>query len=178
MPEGDLSERDNTGRQRWAAFLGKVRTRLKEILEEADAGLDDIIATEVIDPGPVSAATNEVKARLFGLEDKIDPAWKKLEAESSLDSDLEEQGRELSSEILQAAEDFEERTQKKYRARLWELAQAELKDRKLTCSKCGAPLPEPEVKHRVENVTCTHCQAINTVRPGLAMAMLGPPKKR
>ena len=54
---------------------------------------------------------------------------------------------------------------------------AELQERKLVCSRCAAPLPEPTVKHRVENVTCTHCHALNTVRPGLAMAMLGPPKR-
>jgi hypothetical protein len=156
---------------RWTTFLGKVRTRLTEILQEADAGLDEIIATEVIDPGPVSAAQNEVKGRLFALRDKIGPAWTKLEQE--LPGELEDQGRALETEILEAIEVFEAQTQKKYRARLTELAHAELKERKLTCSKCAAPLPEPAVKHRVENVTCTHCQAINTVRPGLAMAMLG-----
>lgn len=161
--------------QRWSTFLGKVRVRLGEILEEADAGLDDIIATEVLDPGPMSAAQNEVKARLYALQEKIGPAWTKLEAE--LPSELEDRGRELESEILTALEAFEVRTDTKYRARLWEVAQAELKDRKLVCSKCAAPLPEPAVKHRVENVTCTHCQAVNTVRPGLAMAMLGPPKR-
>ena len=160
---------------RWGAFLEKVRARLQEILAEADAGLDEIIATEVIDPGPVAAAQNEVKGRLFGLREKIGPAWTKLEAE--LPSEWEDQGRALESEILAAIEVFEDQTRVKHRARLTELAQAELKDRALACSKCGARLPEPIVKHRVENVTCTHCQALNTVRPGLAMAMLGPPKK-
>jgi hypothetical protein len=162
---------------RWKTFLDKVRTRLAEILEEADAGLTDIIATEVIDPGPMSAAQNEVKGRLFALREKIGPAWKKLEAELAGHEHLEDRGRELESEILRAIEVFEAQTTKKYRARLTELAQAELKERKLACSKCAAPLPEPAVKHRVENVTCTHCHAVNTVRPGLAMAMLGPPKK-
>lgn len=161
--------------QRWAAFLGKVRTRLAEILEEANAGLEEIIATEVIDPGPLSAAQNEVKARLFGLREKIGPAWTKLESE--LPGELEDQGRALEREIMNAIDVLEAQTQQKYRARLTELAHAEWAERKLTCSKCGAPLPEPSVKHRVENVTCTHCHAINTVRPGLAMAMLGPPKR-
>ena len=161
--------------ERWDAFIGKVRVRLGEILEEANAGLDDLIATEVIDPGPVSAATNEVKGRLFGLRDKIDPARLKLEAELNLDD--EEKGRALETEILAAIQVFEAHTQTKYRARLTELAHAELKERKRVCSKCAAPLPEPAVQHRVENVTCTHCTAVNTVRPGLAMAMLGPPKR-
>lgn len=163
---------------RWSTFLGKVRARLGEILEEADAGLTDLIATEVIDPGPMSAAQNEVKARLFALREKIGPAWTKLEPELGDGAgDLEAQGRALETEIMQAIEVFEAQTQQKYRARLTELAHEELMERKLACSKCAAPLPEPAVKHRVENVTCTHCHALNTVRPGLAMAMLGPPKK-
>ena len=161
--------------ERWDTFIGKVRTRLAEVLEEANAGLDDLIATEVIDLGPVSAATNEVKGRLFGLRDKIDPARQKLEAELNLGD--EEKGRALETEILSAIEVFEAQTQTKYRARLTGLAHAELKQRKLVCSKCAAPLPEPAVPHRVENVTCAHCDAVNTVRPGLAMAMLGPPKR-
>ena len=168
---------------RWATFLGKVRTRLAEILEEANAGLDELISLEVIDPGPVAAAQNEVKARLFALREKIGPAWAKLEAE--LPGELEDQGlsraesrgRALETEIMNAIEVFETQTQTKYRARLSELAHAELEERELSCSKCAAPLPEPAVQHRVENVTCTHCHAINTVRPGLAMAMLGPPKR-
>lgn len=161
--------------ERWTTFLGKVDTRLGEILEEAGAGLDDLIATEVIDPGPVAAATNEVKGRLFALRDKIDPARRKLEAE--LSPQHEAQGRALETKILEAIEVFEAQTQVKYRARLTELAHAELQERKLVCSSCAAPLPEPAVQHRVENVTCTHCHAVNTVRPGLAMAMLGPPRR-
>lgn len=159
----------SAGAQRWVTFLDKVHARLGEILEEADAGLAELIAIEVIDPGPVSAAQNEVKARLFALRDKIGPAWAKLEHE--VNPALEAQGRELEDQILEAAEQFEARTQVKYRARLGELSAAELKDRKLACSKCAAPLPEPSVNHRVENVTCFHCHAINTVRPGLATAM-------
>ena len=155
-----------------------MRVRLGEILEEANAGLDEIIATEVIDPGPMAAAQNEVKARLFALREKIGPAWAKLEPELGDHAGrLEDQGRALETDIMHAVEAFEAQTQQKYRARLTELAHEELKERKLACSKCAAPLPEPAVKHRVENVTCTHCHAINTVRPGLAMAMLGPPKR-
>lgn len=129
----------------------------------------------MIDPGPVAAATNEVKGRLFALREKIDVTRRNFEAE--LTAEHEAQGLALEAQILQAIEVFEAQTQQKYRARLTELAHAELKERKLACSKCGAPLPEPVVQHRVENVTCTHCHAVNTVRPGLAMAMLGPPKR-
>ena len=162
----------NDAVQRWKTFLEKVRTRFGEVMAEADAGLDELIATEVIDPGPVAAATNEVKGRLFGLRDKIEPAWKKLEAEiGEAQRDLEDLGRELETEILRAADEFDEAVRKKQLARLEELAKEELAARDLKCTRCGAKLPEPVVQHRTENVTCTHCQAVNTVRPGPAMAM-------
>lgn len=169
----------NEAAQRWDTFLGKVRARLQEILTEAHAGLDELIAIEVIDPGPVAAAENEVKARLFALRDKIDPAWRKLEGElGDAHAHLEDHGRRLESDILQAIEAFELRTREKVRARLGELSAQELKQRKLACSKCGAPLPEPAVQHRVENVTCPHCAALNTVRPGMATAMFHALKPR
>ncbi|MFT3712303.1 MAG: hypothetical protein QM817_32050 [Archangium sp.] len=158
--------------ERWQGFLDKVRARFKEVLTEADAGLDELIATEVIDPGPVAAATNEVKGRLFGLRDKIGPAWTKLEAEiGEAQRDLEDLGRELETEILKAADEFDDIVRKKQLARLEELAKEELAARVLKCTRCGAQLPEPAVLHRTENVTCTHCQAVNTVRPGPATAM-------
>lgn len=160
---------------RWTAFLDKVRARQQEILEEASAGFDEIVSVEVIDPGPITSAQNEVRARLHALTDKIDAAFTKLEAELGDHADAaQDEGRALSDEILEAAERIEAESQAKWVARLRVLAAEERAARKLTCSRCAAPLPEPEIQHRVVNVTCTHCQAVNTVRPGAAMAMLGP----
>lgn len=174
QPQGDAAAR-------WKAFLDKVRARLHEVLAEADAGLDELIAIEVIDPGPVAAASNEVRARLFGLRDKISPAWAKLEAElGDAQRDLEDLGRALESEILEAADRFDDVVRTKQLARLEGLAKEELAARELKCTRCGARLPEPAVQHRTENVTCTHCQAVNTVRPGPATAMAAAlrPRKR
>jgi hypothetical protein len=159
---------------RWDAFLGKVRARLAEILEEADAGFDEIVSVEVIDPGPITSAQNEVRARLHALTDKIDASFSKLEGELGDHADAaQDEGRALSDEILEAAEAIEASSQKKWVKRLRELAAQERAARKLNCSRCGATLPEPEIQHRVVNVTCSHCEAVNTVRPGAAMAMLG-----
>jgi hypothetical protein len=159
--------------QRWATFLGKVRARLGEILDEAHAGLDELVQTEVIDPGPVSSAEQEVKARLFALRDKIEPAFAKLAAELGDEADAAEaQGRALGSEVLRAVEALEVRTRKQVLARLKVLADEERQTRRLQCTKCHGPLSEPAVQHRTDNVTCAHCGAVNTVRPGMATAML------
>jgi len=57
------------------------------------------------------------------------------------------------------------------------LAAEERRTRRLSCTRCGAALPEPEVQHRTVNVDCTHCQAVNTVRPGPASAMVAALKR-
>ena len=57
-------------------FVLVVRVRLREILEEATAGLEEIIATEVIDPVP---GQRECLVAVFaGLRpEKEPPQWQK-----------------------------------------------------------------------------------------------------
>lgn len=159
--------------ERWHTFLSKVRTRLQEVVTEADAGLDELVATEVLDSGPVSAALNEVKARLWALREKIEVSWRTLSSDMvEAEHELEEQGRSLAQQILTEVEALETRTRQKVRTRLKELSSQERATRVLQCSGCRGPLPEPKVVHRVENVTCAHCGAVNTIRPGMATALL------
>lgn len=166
--------------QRWTTFLGKVEARLAEVEAEAKAGLAELIATEVLDPAPLANALTEVQARLRALAKKVDTAWDDTiapECEAHDDgpgrrqvATLEAAGRALVLRIEELGEALEAGARLQAAERLKALAEAELAARKLTCAKCGAPLPEPPVLHRVENVTCTHCRAVNTVRPGMAMA--------
>ncbi|MEW5742900.1 MAG: hypothetical protein AB1938_28550 [Myxococcota bacterium] len=166
--------------QRWKTFLGKVETRLGEVEREAKEGLAELIATEVIDPAPLSGALQEVKARLRALTKKVDQAWDdtispELDALDDVPSRevdaLQRQGDALRRRISELDDALEAWARTQAAERLKALAEEELAQRNLTCSRCGAPLPEPPSLHRPENVTCPHCQALNTVRPGLAMAM-------
>lgn len=166
--------------QRWTTFLGKVEARLAEVEAEAREGLDELVATEVLDPAPLANALTEVEARLRALSKKVESAWDDTIAPEA-DSHEDGPGRARVAQLRKAGEALRERIEAlgkaleadartKQAARLKALAEAELAARKLVCAKCGAPLPEPSVLHRVENVTCTHCKAVNTVRPGMAMA--------
>jgi hypothetical protein len=163
--------------QRWTVFLQKVEARLGEVEAEAREGLADIIAIEVVDPAPLSGALQEVHARLRALVKKVDAAWTDTiepeceEHDASRVEKLRRLGEALNRRIeaLGAALEADARVQAA--DRLKALAEEERAARKLVCAKCGAPLPEPAVLHRAENVTCAHCRAVNTVRPGLAMAM-------
>lgn len=157
---------------RWAAFLGKVRTRVDEILAEAGPGFDELLSTEVLDPAPLSAALSEFHARLLALEKKIDDSWEKIDAELEGGPErdaLQAEGRKLRREIARRSKVMQVEKQAKAAHHLWALAEAEMAKVKASskCSQCGAPIT-PTVFHQPSNVTCTHCKAVSVLRPGMA----------
>jgi len=66
-----------SSRERWTAFSRKVDRAREEILAEAAPAFDELIATEVLDPVPLSSALSEFHARMLALEKKIDDSWER-----------------------------------------------------------------------------------------------------
>ncbi|MBL8923749.1 MAG: zinc ribbon domain-containing protein [Myxococcaceae bacterium] len=160
---------------RWKTFLDKVQARVGELEGEAQAGLEGLVETEVLDPAPLSSALSELKARFHGLTKKVDEAWEKtiepmLEdaPESEWDA-LWRQGERLRRHIDRAFTQLEREALAHHARALHEKVKEEA-EHAVACSSCGAPLSK-RVRPRTVNVTCTHCQAVTTVRPGLATAM-------
>ena len=149
-----------------------MKARVDESLADADTGFDELIATEVLDPVPLSSALTEFHARMLALEKKIDDSWEKIDAELGEADDrdaLYEQGRRLRKEIARRSKVIQVQKQAKAAHAVWKLAEAEVEKVKRTskCSQCGAPIV-PAVFHEASNVTCTHCKAVSVLRPGMA----------
>lgn len=161
---------------RWTTFLDKVSARLADVQAEADEGLTAIVDDEVLDSGPLSHALSELKARLEALRKKVDDAWEttiepELEragADEALQRTQRRRGRALGAAVEAMYEHLEVTHQARAARRLKALADAEGTER--PCAKCGAPLT-PEAWVRPTNVSCAHCGALNTVRPGTATVM-------
>jgi hypothetical protein len=155
--------------ERWTAFLEKVNARADEVLAEANAGFDELIAMEVLDPVPLSSALSEFHARMLGLEKKIDESWEKLGLE---DDALRKLGRAAQARIARASKVLQVQKQAKAAHAIWALAEQEMAAAKTgtRCSQCGAPIT-PTVFHEASNVTCAHCKAVSVVRPGMATLM-------
>ena len=64
---------------RWNTFADKIRARIKEVEAEANAAYKEVIAIDVLQGTGVNGVSNALKARLQGLDDKIDEAWSKLD---------------------------------------------------------------------------------------------------
>ena len=176
-------------RGRWQVFETKVEARLEEVLTEAAAGFDEVVATEVLDPAPLASALCEFTARLQGLNKKADEAFQKLDAEldQAMDQagvlgirsvvkvrdELIERREALYGRIESRGQDLSARKAAQGARALQELAKKEMAEAAAAarCSTCKAPI-EPKVLHQASNVTCAHCQAVNTVSPGAATALV------
>jgi hypothetical protein len=158
--------------QRWETFLAKVAARADEILAEAGPAFDELIATEVLDPTPLSSALTELHSRMLGLERKIDDAWEKIDAELGDEGGrdaLIASGRAVRKAIARKSKVMQVQKQARAAHAVWELARAEMEQVKTStrCTHCGAPM-EPTVLHQASNVTCAHCKAVSVLRPGVA----------
>lgn len=173
--------------QKWNGFVGKVSARLDEIVAEADAGLDELIAQHATDHGPLGAAFSAVQARFVALRPKVDDAYDKTTesidavvdaADPGADEQrwvwdvvatIEKQRTELGERIDMTYEELQMRKNADWARRLGEIARSEIAQG-VSCSQCGRPF-RPEIYWRSSQAKCASCGAVNDVHPGMAAGL-------
>lgn len=172
---------------KWTGFLGKVDARVKDVLAEANEGLDMLIAQHATDHGPMGAAFSALQARFHGLGQKVSDSWDKIDEEideiTELD-DLSEQEYELIygardqmrdayDRMVDALElhhsEVEMQKNADWARRLRAIAEEELKV-ELSCARCGAPYLTQDAAGASQQ-KCPSCGAVNEVMPGMAAGL-------
>ena len=172
---------------KWEGFVAKVNQRIAAVMEEAQGGIDALIAQHATDPAPMGTALTAVQSRFHGIDSKVDSAWEKIdeEFEGVLDvSDLPHDDWEavydvqerqriaydgLRSHIELQFAWLEMRNQAAWARKLYEIVQQELAEG-LNCSQCGGQI-QISVYWQASNETCPHCQSVNSVSPGMATGL-------
>ena len=172
---------------RYEAFDGKIRARAKEIFEEADEGLDELIQAAPLDPNALAAGFNAVSGRLHGLDDKVSSAMEKIEEEweeATDDLDLEpdqnsllyrawfglvNKSRELQSDLERLREQIEMKKNADWARVLWKMAEQEMAKPR-ACPSCGSPI-EPTIQHAHQTIACPHCGSANEPSMGQATGL-------
>jgi hypothetical protein len=172
---------------KWDGFVPKIDARVQEVIAEADAGLDELIAQYLLDPGPMGAAFTALQVRFRGLSQKLDEAWTKIDNELDGVRDDVESGRDhealsgvwaqMSASHQQARdridlayETIQMRKSADWARNLWTQAGKDAQQ-PVACVKCGAGVQQT-VFHASSSVNCTHCGAVNQLHPGMAAGML------
>jgi hypothetical protein len=169
---------------RWKTFEGKLTGRAQEIENEANAGLDELVKMNPLDPNAISAGFNAVKARLQGLGDKIDSAIEKIEEEweeATEDLELEEDqypllsqvwfgivrdSRALQHKLEKWHEGIEVKKNADWARLLFNMAQEEC-GKPHSCPSCGAGI-DVTIQHAASAVKCPHCDSVNEINVGPA----------
>ena len=159
--------------ERWAAFLGQISGRHKEIAEESVAAAREALAEGGYDPVPIANAWGGIQTRLQDLEQRIIGTWnEKVQAtfEAEAVSRELQNGRAASrgrsspsSSRTRARPPSTGSSASRGPERMHARALSERKER--VCPTCGAPLKVP-LTYRAVNLTCEHCRTIATFEPG------------
>jgi hypothetical protein len=159
------------GLERWQAFTAKVKGRMDEVLAEADAGFDEVMEIDVIDPAAMSGASSAFEARVRGIVKKVEEAWEKLEPEidEAARDRLADEARQLAWEMEHQAKVLIARKEARAARMLGERARLEMAEAR-QCPKCGGDLAVT-IKHTASSVTCKFCRAVTSVVPGMATGM-------
>lgn len=173
--------------QRWPVFADKVSARIDDALEEADGGLDAMLAEHVSDAQAMSTAFGAVQARIEGLTRKLNEASDRI-AETLLELLCQGEIPQSDRDALDAARDSvlaqRDRLVGRFESRFaelqlrksaqWARALELLSRREMQtpprCRECGGTLTR-QVYWQTENVTCKFCDAVNSCAPGPATAL-------
>lgn len=171
--------------QRWQTFLGKVRTRVGEIEQEAQQAYRDVTAADAVDSTGLSGVSSAITARLIALRARVNDQF------GTIDSELDKielddskmggywRGQQIAakSALLREIERRQEALTvwgEAYWARaLGEVARQEM-GAPLACSQCGAGIQRPTsgtAVFQATNIQCPHCGAMTTAQPGTATAL-------
>jgi hypothetical protein len=170
--------------QRWAVFSGKVTQRSQDVAAEADRGLDEIVAQNPTDGGPIAGAFSAVRARYLSIGRKVDQAVDKLDEEweealsgvggkdgervYTLFCQIRQEAAALRVELETTAEWLQARKGADWGRQLYQAAAKEW-SQQLYCPQCGAPLPVVPQYHAVTE-PCESCGSVTELSPGPAAA--------
>lgn len=157
------SEMDAT-QARWLGFIESVQKRVQEILAEADAGFDQIVAMSAADTTAMTGAVTAFESRMIALGLKVSDAQTKLAGSylgSALD-DLMEMGDQLQHDIEIKTNRMSVAKRAKAASALYETAKRDM-EQPLLCQNCGGVL-EITVRHKASSPVCPFCKTVNQVQ--------------
>jgi phage FluMu protein Com len=156
---------------RWRGFVTKVTGRMQEILAEASAGFDGLLADPNLEALTFQNAMLAIEQRCKQLRISLDTTY-------SQNVVMPLMGQVGDAEVLlRSSGEWMDATLERFRVAhndklvraLWPRVEALMKA-PVACTQCGATLTRT-VFHQSESIKCPHCAAVNSVSPDLSVGI-------
>jgi hypothetical protein len=152
---------------RWGAFEQKIQQRFQEVMQEAEAGFKDLIASDPTDAITFGNAESAINARVEGLLQKLHETFSSqvtmaLAGGPDLDRAIAQMESNATGMRLAWKRLALRLKTDLYRAMYTRVA-VEMQN-PVPCTGCGSPLAKA-TPHRVEAITCRACRAIVQAAP-------------
>lgn len=162
---------------RWDGFLGKIKGRFEQIMEESRQGCAMLLQQADLDTMAMTNAWTGMESRAQDLEMKVNDTFNDSVEEAFDDVDapgeVVDRERDKGLALVEWMERERERTRIQIFAdagrQIWERGKAEQAEG-FNCTQCGGKLDVPHVYQAV-NVNCPYCSAVVTFEPGMRMRM-------
>jgi len=160
---------------RWETFLGKLRDRYFEVIQQADGPLNDVINNLQYD----NVIIHNIKTGLHNqtviqLTEKAEEGWNKMDAEMLKYGKLFWNQKSGEHQKLDAFRQWIDIEFQKFEIGLYARAARKILDnvkqhideKKMhKCTQCGAELPINVYSFMAVNIKCDSCGSVNTYQP-------------
>lgn len=162
---------------KWNTFLTKIKVRFKESLNHAeDACVSQLIESDY-DYETTMRTWQGIKAQIRQLSDKIDTVWDEkvepeMEAIGDFASDEYNKGSDLNDKLEEDLTAFERQLEGKLSQLFYDHA-IKIADKIHNCTQCQAEIQIRSDLFRAQYITCSYCNAVNTIQPEAKFLKVG-----
>lgn len=162
---------------RWDAFLKKMEVRFNESLVYAEDACIEQLKTTDYEYETVMRAWQGMKAQIRELITKIDDTWTQkvapeMEREGDFWSNEMGKGSNLGDRLEDELSSFERALEGKLSLSFYEHAVL-LAEKKHQCTQCNGTIAIRKDVFRSQYISCTYCQAVNTIEPETKFLKIG-----
>ncbi|MFD2589120.1 hypothetical protein ACFSQJ_19505 [Croceitalea marina] len=163
--------------KRWDGFLFKIEERFNDSLRYAEEACKEQLVETDYEYQTVMRSWGGMKAQMYSLIEKIDETWDAkvgpaMEAVGDFASDESDKAYDLRHKLIDALEKFQRKLEGELSQLFYDHA-IQIADKKAQCAQCDADIEIQKNIFRAQYITCTYCNAVNTIEPETKFVKIG-----
>lgn len=163
--------------QRWDAFLTKIQERFTDSLAHAEEACKEQLVETDYEYDTVMRSWGGMKAQIDDLIEKIDQTWDAkvgpaMEDIGDFHHDESDKAYDLNHKLTFDLEAFQRKLEGELSQMFYDHAIL-IANKKASCTQCDADIALRKDIFRAQYITCSFCNAVNTIEPETKFMSIG-----